>query len=102
MFLFGTNRETTTNVQLRDDLMTMLVAGHETTAAVLTWVLFCLAQKPEQLKLIQDEIDTVLGDRNRPAYEDLAKLQYVRFAVAESLRLYPEPPIIIRLSLIHI
>ncbi len=39
--------EDTTNKQLRDDLMTMLIAGHETTAAVLTWTFFCIAQNPE-------------------------------------------------------
>lgn len=49
--------------QLRDDLMTMLIAGHETTAAVLTWTLFALMTHPEvEAKLLQ-EIDSVLGDR---------------------------------------
>ncbi len=38
--------EDVSNKQLRDDLMTMLIAGHETTAAVLTWLFFCLAQNP--------------------------------------------------------
>ena len=48
-FLVDLRGETTTNAQLRDDLMTMLVAGHETTAAVLTWALFQIAQNPEYL-----------------------------------------------------
>jgi cytochrome P450 len=49
--------------QLRDDLMTMLIAGHETTAAVLTWTLFLLATHPEQEAKIVAEIDSVVGDR---------------------------------------
>jgi hypothetical protein len=49
--------------QLRDDLMTMLVAGHETTAAVLTWALFSLAQQPEVEAKVLAEIDSVVGDR---------------------------------------
>ena len=48
--------------QLRDDLMTMLIAGHETTAAVLTWTLFQLMQAPEALAKAAQEIDQVVGD----------------------------------------
>ena len=49
--------------QLRDDLMTMLIAGHETTAAVLTWTLFALMSNPEVEAKMLDEIDSVLGDK---------------------------------------
>ena len=47
-----------TSKQLRDDLMTMLIAGHETTAAVLTWTLHCLADRPDVLKRLQQEVRT--------------------------------------------
>jgi cytochrome P450 len=60
--------------QLRDDLMTMLIAGHETTAAVLTWAAFMLAQNPSMISKAQAEIDSVLEGR-RPRLEDLKKLQ---------------------------
>ena len=83
------------NKQLRDDLMTMLIAGHETTAAVLTWALFELTKNPECLKRVQDEIDSVVGDRT-PTLEDIKKMEYLRLVVAETLRLYPEPPLLIR------
>jgi cytochrome P450 len=49
--------------QLRDDLMTMLIAGHETTAAVLTWTLFSLLTHPRVMSRALAEIDAVLGDR---------------------------------------
>ena len=48
--------------QLRDDLMTMLIAGHETTAAVLTWALFCIMQHPDSLAKARAEIDAALPD----------------------------------------
>ena len=48
---------------MRDDLITLLIAGHETTAAVLTWLVYALSQHPEALKVVQQEIDEVVGDR---------------------------------------
>ena len=83
------------NKQLRDDLMTMLIAGHETTAAVLTWALFELTKNPEEMKKVREEIDRVVGDR-MPTYEDIEKMEYLRLVIAETLRMYPEPPLLIR------
>ncbi|KAI3457646.1 hypothetical protein Pfo_014309 [Paulownia fortunei] len=84
--------------QLRDDLMTMLIAGHETTAAVLTWAVFLLAQHPSKMKKAQAEIDLVLT-QERTTFEAIKKLEYLRLIVVESLRLYPQPPLLIRRSL---
>ncbi|KAH0983836.1 hypothetical protein GBA52_011013 [Prunus armeniaca] len=84
--------------QLRDDLMTMLIAGHETTAAVLTWAVFFLAQNPSKMKKAQAEIDSVLG-QDGPNLESIKKLEYVRLIVVESLRLFPQPPLLVRRSL---
>lgn len=83
------------NKQLRDDLMTMLVAGHETTAAVLTWALFELSKNPELMKRVQDEIDSVVGDRE-PTLDDIKEMQFLRLVIAETLRMYPQPPLLIR------
>lgn len=58
-FLVDMRGEDTTSKQLRDDLMTMLIAGHETTAAVLTWTFFNLAQKPELYARVREEVDEV-------------------------------------------
>ena len=83
------------NKQLRDDLMTMLIAGHETTAAVLTWALFELTKNPDKMAKVTAEIDSVIGDR-APTYEDIREMKYLRLVVAETLRMYPEPPLLIR------
>ncbi|KAL1807970.1 hypothetical protein ACET3Z_024960 [Daucus carota] len=84
--------------QLRDDLMTMLIAGHETTAAVLTWTFYLLSKEPSVMLKLQNEVDSVLGDRI-PTIEDMKKLKYTTRVINESLRLYPQPPVLIRRSL---
>lgn len=87
-----------TSKQLRDDLMTMLIAGHETSAAVLTWTFYLLSMEPTVMAKLQDEVDSVLGDRF-PTIEDVKKLRYTTRVINESLRLYPQPPVLIRRSL---
>ncbi|RZB93802.1 Protein LUTEIN DEFICIENT 5, chloroplastic isoform B [Glycine soja] len=84
--------------QLRDDLMTMLIAGHETSAAVLTWTFYLLSKEPRVVSKLQEEVDSVLGDRY-PTIEDMKKLKYTTRVINESLRLYPQPPVLIRRSL---
>ncbi|CAM8887941.1 unnamed protein product [Rhodiola kirilowii] len=96
------SRETTQikgslSFELRDDLMTMLIAGHETTAAVLTWAVFLLAQVSNFRHKAQAEIDLVLG-QSTPTYESIKSLEYIRLIVVESLRLFPQPPLLIRRS----
>ena len=97
-FLVDMRGEESTSVQLRDDLMTMLIAGHETTAAVLTWTFFELCQQPELMSRVQREIDEVLqgGD---PQHGDVVNLPLIRLCIAETLRMYPEPPLLIRRAL---
>ncbi|GBF92821.1 cytochrome P450 chloroplastic [Raphidocelis subcapitata] len=97
-FLVDMRGEDATNKQLRDDLMTMLIAGHETTAAVLTWALFSVAQSPEVEARLLGEIDSVVGDR-APGIDDIKAMPYLRATLAESLRMYPQPPLLIRRSL---
>jgi len=96
-FLVDMRGEDLSSTVLRDDLMTMLIAGHETTAAMLTWTLFELSRgDPELLKEIQAEVRTVLKDKDRPDYDDIVEMKKLRYALIESLRLYPEPPVLIR------
>ncbi|CAN8290467.1 unnamed protein product [Cochlearia groenlandica] len=84
--------------QLRDDLMTMLIAGHETSAAVLTWTFYLLTTEPTVVAKLQEEVDSVIGDRF-PTIEDMKKLKYTTRVMNESLRLYPQPPVLIRRSI---
>jgi cytochrome P450 len=73
---------------LRDEIVTMLIAGHETTANALAWTLDLLARHPEAQERLHAELDAVLG--GRPAgVADVPALRYVEAVVAESLRLYP-------------
>ena len=74
--------------QLRDEVMTLFLAGHETTAIALSWTCLLLAEHPRiEAKLIE-ELRTVLGDRE-PAAEDVPLLRYTEMILKESMRLYP-------------
>lgn len=96
-FLVDMRGEDLNSKQLRDDLMTMLIAGHETTAAMLTWTLYELTNaEPGMLKSIQAEVRNVMGSKKRPTYDDLVNMPRLRMALIEALRLYPEPPVLIR------
>ncbi len=81
--------------QIRDEVVTMLVAGHETTAVGLAWTWLLLAGAPEAEARMHAEIDAVLGDR-APAMADLPKLAWTRQVFQESMRLYPPVWVIIR------
>ncbi|KAL1201313.1 Carotene epsilon-monooxygenase [Cardamine amara subsp. amara] len=89
------SREEVSSVQLRDDLLSMLVAGHETTGSVLTWTLYLLSKNSSALAKAQEEVDRVLAGRN-PAFEDIKELKYITRCINESMRLYPHPPVLIR------
>lgn len=80
-----------TDKQLRDELMTIFLAGHETTAMNLSWTWYLLSQHPEVVANLKAEVDTVLGDRP-PTMADLANLPYTEMVIKESLRLYPPAP----------
>jgi cytochrome P450 len=74
--------------QLRDEIITLILAGHETTAAALTWTYGLLARNPESERKLSIELASVLGGRT-PAITDLSTLKYTRTIVEESMRLYP-------------
>jgi len=77
-----------TDEQLRDEAMTLFLAGHETTSNALTWTWYLLSQHPAVEARLHDEVDRVLGDRRATA-DDLASLPYTRMVLSESMRLYP-------------
>jgi cytochrome P450 len=74
--------------QLRDELMTMLLAGHDTTALTLTYSWYLLSEHPAARERFHDEVDEVL-DGDRPGFEHVRQFEYVEWVVREAMRLYP-------------
>lgn len=85
------------NQQLRDEVLTLFAAGHETTANALTWTWLLLGQNPEAEQKLRDEIAAVLGDRPATA-QDLKRLEYAHRVFEESMRLYPPAWLFSRVS----
>ncbi len=79
---------TMTDQQVRDETLTLLAAGHATTANTLSWTFYLLSQHPEQRSTLLDELRRVLGGR-APTVDDLAHLPYLDMVVKEAMRLYP-------------
>jgi cytochrome P450 len=88
-----------TDLQLRDEAMTIFLAGHETTANALTWTWYLLSRHPEAEARVHAEVDATLGGR-LPGVEDLPRLAYVERVLAESMRLYPPAWIVGRRALV--
>jgi cytochrome P450 len=78
-----------TDKQLRDELVTLFLAGHETTAIALTWTFHLLGQNPDAESKLQAEVDAVLGARVAPTFDDLEHMPYARMVAEEAMRLYP-------------
>ncbi|MCY4259428.1 MAG: cytochrome P450, partial [Rhodobacteraceae bacterium] len=84
--------------ELRDNLLTFIVAGHETTALTLSWALYLLACNQDWQKRVREEIHTVLGGQTaRP--DDLDRLVLTRQVLQEALRLYPPAALLLRVAL---
>src|SRR6266702_8284939 len=81
--------------QVRDEVMTLLLAGHETTANTLTWTWYLLSQSREIERRLHAEVNEVLGGRV-PTVADLPELKYTRMVIEEALRLYPPTPLLSR------
>jgi cytochrome P450 len=91
--------------QIRDEMMTMLLAGHDTTALTLTYTWFLLSEHPEAKARVHSEVDEVVGDdrresdalpssrrrrrRERPGMEHVREFEYLEWVINESMRLYP-------------
>lgn len=74
--------------QIRDEVVTMLVAGHESTAITMAWTLYLLSKHPAAERQVQEELDGALGGR-APGFADMPNLPYLARVMKESLRLYP-------------
>jgi cytochrome P450 len=91
MLMAARDEETGTQMsdkQLRDEVMTFFLAGHETTAKALTWTFYLLSQHVGVRSRLQREVENVLGGRSATA-EDLPKLSYAKLVIQESMRLFP-------------
>jgi cytochrome P450 len=89
------------DLQVRDEAMTIFLAGHETTAVALTWTWMLLARDPAVERKLHAELDEVLGDR-LPTVDDLERLPYMGRVLQESLRLYPPAWLIGRRVLVDV
>ena len=98
MFMDAEDEETGERMsdrQLRDETVTMFLAGHETTATALVWTFHALEQHPEVEARLHVEVDSVLGDRP-PRLDDLRSLPYTRMVIEETMRLHPTVAMISR------
>lgn len=89
------NGQRLTREEIRDQIVTFIVAGHETVASALTWAWSLLARRPEAQERLRSEAVSVLGDRE-PTFADYANLPYARAVFDEALRLYPPAWLITR------
>ncbi len=87
-----------TREQIRNEIIVLFMAGHETTANVLAWTWYLISQAPDVEKKLHDELEEVLGGRT-PEYADVEKLNYTRAILDETMRLYPPVPILSRQAL---
>jgi cytochrome P450 len=88
ILLRAQDRGEQTDREIRDEVMTMLLAGHDTTALTLTYTWYLLSQHPEAERRVHDEIDDVLGG-DAPTMENVGELDYIEQVVNEAMRLYP-------------
>ncbi|MFJ7998248.1 cytochrome P450 [Streptomyces sp. NPDC096310] len=79
---------------IRNQIITFLIAGHETTSGALSFALYYLLKDPTALRLVQREVDELWGDTPdpEPTYEDVGRLRYTRQVLNEALRLWPTAP----------
>ncbi|KAJ3206218.1 hypothetical protein HDU67_008305, partial [Dinochytrium kinnereticum] len=82
-----------TDVQLRDMIMNMMLAGRDTTAQALSWAFWLLSSRPEIVAKIREEVQTILGESRLPTYDEVNSLKYVNAVFYETLRLYPSVPL---------
>jgi cytochrome P450 len=87
--------------RIRDQIMAILLAGRDTTASTMSWVIYELSKKPEMVKKLRAEIaEMVGGEEVLPTYEHLKNMPYLKAILNETLRLYPVVPFNVRLALL--
>ena len=80
--------ERMSDLQIRDEAITIFGAGHETSSNALTWTLYLLSQHPEVVEKIREEVDSIFGNR-KPTFQEIMQLTYTKQVIDEGMRLYP-------------
>ncbi|RTZ67399.1 MAG: cytochrome P450 [Aquificaceae bacterium] len=86
-----------TREEIRNEIIVLFMAGHETTANVLSWMWYLLSQAPEVEKKLHEELARELGGKT-PSFEDIERLPYTRAILDETMRLYPPVPVLARMA----
>lgn len=82
-----------TDAEIREQVDTVMFAGHDTTAAAISWALFCIGNDPEVQAKVHEELDEVFGDSlEKPTLKQISELKYLERVAKEALRLYPSAP----------
>lgn len=92
----GEGSEAMTDLQLRDETVTLMFAGHETTSTALIWTWYLLAKSPTVVEKLHEELDPLLPKGASPTVEDVPRLRYTRKVFQEALRMYPSVRLIPR------
>uniref|UniRef100_A0A8I4A196 Cytochrome P450 family 4 subfamily X member 1 n=1 Tax=Callithrix jacchus TaxID=9483 RepID=A0A8I4A196_CALJA len=91
------NGSSFSDTDVHSEVSTFLLAGHDSVAASISWVLYCLAQNPEHQERCREEVRGILGDGSSITWEHLSQMPYTTMCIKECLRLYPPAPNISRL-----
>jgi cytochrome P450 len=78
---------------IRDQIIAVLLAGRDTTAATLSWCLHELAHYPENYRKLRSDVLSIVGNERDPTYDDLKRMKYLNYTLNETLRLYPTVPV---------
>jgi len=82
-----------TQENIREEISTFMFAGHDTTAAAMSWFLYCMATNPQCQDRVFDELHDIFGASDRPcSFDDLSYMKYLEYCMKETLRLYPSAP----------
>lgn len=84
--------EALSDENIRYQIITFLIAGHETTSGLLSFALYFMLHNPDKLKKAQEEVDRILSDSAAPTYKQVREMKYIRMILSESLRLWPTAP----------
>jgi cytochrome P450 len=97
-FLYALAGFTRDRQVLRDQLIAVLLAGRDTTAATLSWTFFELSRHPEVVTRLRQEVLDTIGPDRKPTYDDLKSMKYLQYVLNETLRLYPAVPFNVRFA----